>query len=69
MTTVSPKFPDVVVKLTGVDGNAFNLIGIVTGALRRAGYRDAIREFSDAAFECDNYDALLQHIMKTVEVR
>ena len=70
MSTVTPKFPDVVVQLTGVDGNAFVLISVVTSALRRAGKSDIeIKEFTDEAFASVSYDALVQFLMKTVEVR
>ena len=59
---------DVTVKLTGQDGNAFAVIGAVVGALKRAGHADGAKEFGDAAFKSESYDALLQLAMQTVEV-
>lgn len=66
--SLSPKYPDVEVTLTGTDGNAFAIIGNVSKALKRAGERDAAREWSDAAMACESYDALLVLAMQTVEV-
>jgi hypothetical protein len=56
------------VQLTGVDGNAFNIIGIVTTALSREVGSDAAKTFADAAFECSSYDDLLALCMRTVSV-
>lgn len=62
-----PIHPDVKVKLVGEDGNAFNLLGIVSKALRRAGYGDDVAAFTDEATSGD-YDHLLATCMKWVEV-
>lgn len=63
-----PKYPDVHVQLTGQDGNAFNIIGLVQRALRRAGKEsDVIDGFIDEATASD-YDHLLQTCMKWVDV-
>lgn len=59
---------DVKVKLIGQDGNAFSIIGQVSQALKRAGYRDAALEWAKAAMDCGSYDELLQLAMSTVEV-
>lgn len=32
-----PKHPEITVKLTGEDGNAFNILGICLRAMRRVG--------------------------------
>jgi hypothetical protein len=62
------KFPDVKVQLTGTDGNAFALIGRVTQAMKRAGYRKEAEELAREAMNCESYDALLQLLMATVGV-
>lgn len=63
------KYPHVKVVLTQCDGNAFALIGATNKALNKAGVAKAeITEFTNAAYESRSYDALLQLIMRTVEV-
>jgi hypothetical protein len=62
-----PKFPDVTVRLTGEDGNAFFILGKVQQALRRAGHGDAAQEFYTEATSGD-YDHLLQTAMRYVDV-
>lgn len=66
MSTI--KFPEVTVQLTGENGNAFAIIGAVSKALKREGLRDEASEFSEAAFNCESYDALLQLAFSTVDV-
>ena len=62
------KYPEIEVKLTWVNGNAFAVIGAVTKALRRAGVPAEEREaFTKEAMSGD-YDHLLQTCMKWVEV-
>lgn len=63
-----PRFPDVVVQLSGHDGNVFAIVGRVARALREAGYRDEAKAFSGQAYECDSYDEVLRLVMATVEV-
>ena len=58
---------EVFVPLEGEDGNAFMIIGRVSKALKRAGLKDEAKQFSDEAFQCKSYDALLQHVMAWVE--
>jgi hypothetical protein len=60
---------DVEVQLTGTDGNAFAIIGTVSKALRRAGYRDDAAAFEKQAFESHSYDEILQLAMQTVNWR
>lgn len=56
------------VKLTGEDGNAFAIMGRVTGVLRKAGWsKEAIKEYTDKAMSGD-YDHLLQITMEYVDV-
>ena len=57
------------VKLTGKDGNAFNLLGLCRIAGKKAGYTsEQLKAFSDEATS-GNYDHLLQTCMKWFEVR
>lgn len=56
---MAPKYPDVQVQLSGVDGNAFNILGLVTKALRRAGHSDAANEFYTEATAGDYSHLLL----------
>jgi hypothetical protein len=57
-----------VAKLEGEDGNVFNIIGIVCKALKKAGQADKAKEFSEKAFTCDSYDAVLRLLHNYVEV-
>ncbi len=58
---------DVKVKLVGVDGNAFVIMGKVTAALNRAGHNNLVKEYQNEAMSGD-YDHLIQTTMKYVEV-
>ena len=62
-----PMYPDVLVQLTGTDGNAYAVIGAVEQALRAAGEGEAAEAFRAEAMKGD-YDALLRTVMLTVEV-
>lgn len=59
---------DVVVQLTGTDGNAFAILGKVKKALKSAGHNKLADEFYAEATSGD-YDHLLQTAMKYVDVR
>jgi len=62
------KYPHVVVRLVGEDGNAFAILGAVSKALRRAGVAsDEVAAFYKEATAGD-YDHLLQTAMRWVEV-
>ena len=62
------KYPQVKVELVGQDGNAFSIIGRVTGAMRRAGLTVEQRnEFTTEATSGD-YDHLLQTVMEYVNI-
>jgi hypothetical protein len=58
---------DVVVNLSGNNGNAFSIIGQVTKALKRADHSDLVDEFQKEAMSGD-YDHLLQTAMEYVVV-
>ena len=62
------KYPEVEVELTGTDGNAFAIIGAVQKETRRAVGYDEAASYVAEAYECQSYDALLQHAMRTVNV-
>lgn len=66
---VTVKYPDVSVQLTGKDGNAFNIMGEVNRALRRAGHVEALEPFMAEATAAESYDGFLQVVMRTVNVR
>lgn len=69
MTTIEgPKYPDIVVQLTGTDGNAGAIMGACTRAMRRGGV--STEEINAFRTECmsGDYDHLLQTCMAWVEV-
>ena len=62
------KFPDVEVQLTGVDGNAFAILGAVQRSLKKAGVdAEESKEFFDEAKSGD-YGHLLSTVMRWVKV-
>lgn len=58
---------DVSVKLIGEDGNAYAILGKVSKALRRAGYKQEAEDYLKEATSGD-YDNLLKVTMDYVEV-
>jgi hypothetical protein len=63
-----PKYPHITVSLLGENGNAFNLLGIMSRELKRNNVsKEEITSFLDEATSGD-YDHLLQTCMKTVNV-
>ena len=66
---VPPIYQTITVQLTGMDGNAFFIIGRVRSALRRAKVPDdKVTEFVNEASSGD-YDHVLQTAMKWVNVQ
>ena len=62
------RYPDVTVQLTGMDGNAWGILGRVSKALRAAGVEQKyIEEYNEQAMSGD-YDNLLRTTMEWVEV-
>jgi hypothetical protein len=62
------KYPHVSVDLVGKDGNAFNILGIVIKALKKAKVpKEEIDQFVKEATSGD-YDHLLATVMKYVQV-
>ena len=58
---------NVKVKLVGTDGNAFAILGKVSGALKREGHPDLAKEFMKEAMSGD-YNNLLRTAMSYVEI-
>lgn len=56
------------VKLVGEDGNVFNLIGICSRALEKAGQPDNAKSLMTECFAAESYDHALQIMMKYCDV-
>jgi hypothetical protein len=66
---VDIKYPKIKVRLTGQDGNAFMVLGLVRRAMKKAGLsQEEIKAFMDEATS-GNYDHLLQTAMQWVDVK
>lgn len=63
-----PKYPEITVKLTGENGNAFNILGICLRAMRRADLNQKERDAFQAEAISSNYDHLLATCMEWFEV-
>lgn len=64
-----PKYPNVVVSLTGSDGNAFSVLGAVRRAMKRARLPETeVDAFTKEATSGD-YNHLLATAMRWVEVQ
>ena len=59
---------DIVVQLTGTNGNVFCIIGTVSQALKTAGFTQEADAFTKQAMACGSYDDVLQLCMRTVNV-
>lgn len=68
MPEQKPKL-DIEVQLTGEDGNVFNLMGIITTAMKRNGHGDSVEEFTAEVWKCGSYEEALQTFRKWVHVR
>lgn len=69
MSDTSPIYPNITVKLSGEDGNAFAIIGRVAAALRRGGIAPSqVKAFYEQATLGD-YNHLIEVCMKWVKVR
>ena len=62
------RHPEIRVKLSGEDGNAFAIIGRVTTALKRGGCDPAEVKAFHAEATMGDYDHLLQTCMRWVHV-
>jgi hypothetical protein len=64
---MNPKYPEIIVPLSGEDGNAMFIIGRTTGAMRKAKVpQEEISAFTDEAMSGD-YDNVLRTVMRWVE--
>lgn len=59
---------ELTVKLTGEDGNVFNLLAIVSQSLKRAGYKDEAKEIGERLQEQESYEDALNLFKEYVEV-
>jgi hypothetical protein len=67
--TMTPLYPNIRVRLTGQDGNAFSIIGRVREALSDADVPDEkVKRFAAEAMS-GNYDHLIQTVMRWVKVK
>lgn len=57
-----------VVKLIGQDGNIFNLIGIASRVLKRAGMEREAKEMTERIFACGSYEEALCIIDEYCEI-
>ena len=62
------KYPEIEVQLTGQDGNAFMILGLVSKALRRAGVSDEERKAFVTDATSGDYNHLLATAMEWVTV-
>lgn len=59
---------NVVVQLTGTDGNVFMLAATVAAALKRIGHHAEAEAMFEELPQCRSYDEALQLFMRYVEV-
>lgn len=59
MSAPETKHPEIEVQLVGQDGNAFNIMGLVSRALREAGFGSEVEAYTREAMSGD-YDNLLR---------
>lgn len=62
------KYPEITVILTGIDGNAFNILGVCINEMRKAGLPKEKRDEFYKEATSANYDHLLQTCMKWFNV-
>ena len=55
--------------LIGEDGNVFNIIGIVSKTLRKAGQNEKAKEFREKAFKSESYNEVLSLCDEYVEIQ
>jgi len=59
---------NLVVQLSGEDGNVFNLAGIVSKELRRNGHETLEMEMRSRLFQQESYDAVLRLFSEYVKI-
>jgi hypothetical protein len=65
---MDPKYPEIKVRLTGADGNAFSVLGKVSGAMKKAGVSKEERDAFYSEATNGDYDHLLQTAMSWVTI-
>jgi hypothetical protein len=65
---MNPKYPDILVKLTERDGNAYVILYAVMSALKKAGVPKEEIDAFEVIAKSGNYDHLLQTVMEWVTV-
>jgi hypothetical protein len=65
---VIPKYPDITVRLSGSDGNAFLIMGKVIKALKKNGASEEEIEAYKAEATSGDYEHLLQTCFRWVEI-
>ncbi len=60
---------NITVQLTGTDGNIYNIIGKVRGALHENGRSDLIKEFTDYITSSSSYEEALCRLLEYVIVK
>lgn len=65
---MTPMFPNISVQLSGRNGNAFSILGIMDKALRDAGVDKGTRENFQRDATSGDYDHLLRTCMAWVDV-
>jgi hypothetical protein len=58
-----------IVKLSGIDGNVFSIIGTMTRCMKAQGLYKEAQEFSRKAMNCGSYDAVLQLCFEYADIR
>jgi len=56
------------VRLIGEDGNVFNLIGIVSSEMKRAGLVEEAKGMTQKAMQCHSYEEVLALFSEYVEI-
>lgn len=54
-------------KLVSENGNIFNLMGIASRTLKKAGLNEEAKEMTERIFKSESYDKALQIIMEYVD--
>jgi hypothetical protein len=70
MNATTIKHPAVRVRLSGQDGNVFNLIGLCSRAARKAGVpAGEVKEFQASVMQAGSYDEALRVMATWFDVR
>ncbi len=66
--SANEKQSSITCRLTGEDGNIYNLLAIARNSLRRGGRLDLIEPMTKAVFASKSYEEALAHIAEYVRV-